>query len=122
MPSPEALEAARAASGLAKLKGLPGQVNLQDGAWLEEGGFLKGHALDRMARRLRQGGARAGLIDFGGQLLVWGPARTVDLADPRERARPRLSLTLRDASLSSSVTSDRGRHILHPPTGRPFEP
>ncbi len=121
VPTEAELAEARTASGVNHLQGLPGGVSLQDGAWLEEGGFLKGHALDRLATRLRQGGASSGLLDFGGQLLAWGAPRRVDLADPKDRQRPRLTLRLRNASLSTSGTSERGRHILDPRTGRPCE-
>lgn len=118
VPSEPELAEARAAAGVDHLQGLPGGVTLRGGAWLEEGGFLKGHALDRLAARLRHGGARAGLLDFGGQLLAWGPAQSVDVADPKDRQLPRLTVDLRNASLSTSGTSERGRHILDPHTGR----
>lgn len=118
-PTGAELAEARAAAGLDKLQGLPGGVSLQGGAWLEEGGFLKGHALDRMAAILHQGGATRGLLDFGGQLLAWGPARTVAVAHPQDRLRPHLTLRLRNASLSTTGTSERGLHLLDPRTGRP---
>lgn len=121
VPSPEILTAARAASGLDHLQEGPGGLQLTDGAWLEEGGFLKGHALDLMREKLVKGGATAGLLDFGGQLLVWGAAKAVSLADPKDRQRPRLSFRLRNASVSTSGASERGRHILDPRTGQPCE-
>ena len=118
-PDPEALGAARRASGLDLLELGAEGARLRNGAWLEEGGFLKGRALDLAAAELRAGGARSGLLDFGGQLLAWGPARRVALADPADRQRPRLTIRLRNASLSTSGTSERGRHILDPRTGQP---
>ncbi|HJV22030.1 MAG TPA: FAD:protein FMN transferase [Holophagaceae bacterium] len=121
VPSASELAAARAASGLAHLEDGAEGLRLTGGAWIEEGGFLKGHALDLLRRRLREGGAASGLLDFGGQLLAWGPARRVALADPRDRQRARLTLRLREASLSTSGTSERGRHILDPHTGQPCE-
>ncbi len=119
VPSEEALRSARAASGLEHLQEGPGGLCLKEGAWLEEGGFLKGHALDLMRLKLEAGGATSGLLDFGGQLLAWGPTRSISLADPRDRRRPRLTLRLRNASVSTSGTSERGRHILDPRTGQP---
>ncbi|HJW32472.1 MAG TPA: FAD:protein FMN transferase [Holophagaceae bacterium] len=119
VPSEESLEVARAASGRAHLQEGPGGLHLTEGAWLEEGGFLKGHALDLLRLKLEEGGAIAGLLDFGGQLLAWGPAQSVSLADPRDRRRPCLSFRLRNASVSTSGTSERGRHLLDPRTGRP---
>jgi thiamine biosynthesis lipoprotein len=92
-----------------------------NGAWLEEGGFLKGHALDRVREKLVEGGAGSGLLDFGGQLLAWGRAEAVAVADPTDRQRPRLTFPLANASVSTSGTSERGRHLLDPRTGQPCE-
>ncbi len=83
-------------------------------AGVEEGGFLKGYALDQMRRHAK---VKSGWIDFGGQILAWGRPHTVAIADPRHREQARLTLRLRNASLSSSGTSERGRHILDPRNG-----
>lgn len=120
-PDEAELASARAASGLAHLHLEGESVRLEGDAWLEEGGFLKGRALDLVAGLARKAQVSGGLLDFGGQLLAWGPARTVSLADPRDRQRPRLSLRLHRASVSTSGTSERGRHLLDPRTGRPCE-
>lgn len=118
-PEAPVLEAARQASGAALLELDPaaGTARLRHpAAGVEEGGFLKGYALDRMKAAAA---CPAGLLDFGGQLLAWGPAVEASVADPRDRRRPRLSFRLREASLSCSGASERGRHILDPRTGRP---
>lgn len=122
VPSETELAAARAASGVAHLRLDGNRVRLEGGAWIEEGGFVKGYALDRMEATLRSGGVASGRLDFGGQLLVWGRPERVTVADPRDRQRPRLALVLRDASLACSGDSERGRHLLDPRTGRPCEP
>lgn len=104
-------------AGLLVLDRKAGMARLLDpAAAVEEGGFLKGYALDRMRAA---SGAPVGLLDFGGQLLAWGRPVEAAIADPRDRQRPRLSLLLKDASLSCSGTSERGRHILDPRTGHP---
>lgn len=118
-PNPASLAAARRASGadLLILDRAAGTARLtQPEAGLEEGGFLKGYALDRMRERAA---TPAGLLDFGGQLLAWGRPVEASVADPRDRNRARLSFSLRDASLAGSGTSERGRHILDPRTGEP---
>jgi thiamine biosynthesis lipoprotein len=120
-PVPSELAQARDASGarLLSIDRGAGRVALRHpAAALEEGGFLKGYALDRMKVAAA---CPAGLLDFGGQLLAWGPPVQAAVADPRARQRPRLSITLREASLSTSGTSERGRHILDPRTGQPCE-
>lgn len=115
--APENLAKARRASGSALLDldlkaGTARLINPEAG--LEEGGFLKGYALDRMRNQSK---VSSGWIDFGGQILAWGRPHMVAIADPRHRDRARLSLRLRNASLSSSGTSERGRHILNPRSG-----
>ncbi len=120
-PSPLELSRARKASGagLLDLDTPSGTARLRDArAGVEEGGFLKGYALDRM-RKIS--GARSGWMDFGGQVLAWGTPRPVSIADPLDRQRPRLNLELRNSSLSCSGTSERGRHILDPRSGKPCQ-
>ena len=79
----------------------------------EAGAFGKGYALDRMLA-LTEGEA---MIDFGGQLIVRGK-REVAIADPRDRARPLLALTIENASLSTSGNSEQPGHIFDPRTGQ----
>ena len=118
-PAPVAQVAARRASGAAllDLDPIAGTARLaHPSAGVEEGGFLKGYALDRMRQAA---GTSAGLLDFGGQLLAWGRPVEASVADPRDRRRARLALSLRDASLAGSGASERGRHILDPRSGEP---
>jgi len=118
-PDPQTLTGARRASGagLLELDAAAGTARLgHPEAGVEEGGFLKGYALDRMRRAAD---TPAGLLDFGGQLLAWGRPTEVSVADPRDRRHARLALLLHNASLSGSSTSERGRHILDPRTGEP---
>jgi FAD:protein FMN transferase len=119
-PSASELHAAREASGASLLlldrgRGVARLRHPQ--AAVEEGGFLKGYALDRMAAVLRRSGVQAALLDFGGQLLAYGRPRAASLAAPEDRQRRTLELELREGSLSSSGTSEHGRHILDPATG-----
>lgn len=120
-PSTSELARAREASGgrWLRLDSATGSARLgHPSARIEEGGFLKGAALDAFKEAA---GAPSGLVDFGGQLLVWGPPRRIEVADPALRQRARLSLRLENASLSCSGCSERGRHILNPATGLPCE-
>lgn len=121
IPGMDALVEASDASGahLLELDFEAGTARLRHPeAGLEEGGFLKGYALDRM-RRISK--VRTGWLDFGGQILAWGPPYAASLADPQHRDLVRMTLELRNASLSSSGTSERGRHILDPRHGQPCE-
>lgn len=118
-PSTAELAGARAASGARHLQlGIEnGLARLEKGAGIEEGGFVKGYALDRMRDQLIHAGLGSGCLDFGGQLLVFGRAMKISIADPRDRSLPRLSISLQDASLASSGLSEHGRHIVDPRSG-----
>jgi thiamine biosynthesis lipoprotein len=121
LPAPAELAAAREASGASLLV-----LDLQQGtaqlrhprAALEEGGFLKGYALDRMAKILRAGGVQAGVLNFGGQILVFGRPHRAAIADANDRHRTRTEAWVSEASLSTSGTSEHGRHILDPSSGQ----
>ncbi len=120
VPSVSELTCARAASGFRNLhldsnKGL---AYLKKGAGIEEGGFVKGYALDRMKARITDQGVASGCLDFGGQLLAFGESSTVFIADARDRNTPRFSIQLKDASLASSGLSEHGHHIVDPRSGR----
>ena len=118
-PEARMLAAARLASGAAllDLDAEAGTARLRHpAAGVEEGGFLKGYTLDRMKVVV---GTTSGHLDFGGQVLAWGAPLAVQIADPRDRERPRLAIVLENASLASSSTSERGRHLLDPRSGSP---
>lgn len=110
-PSAETLQAALAASR---------DRDHADFAY-EEGGFAKGIALDDAATRLRTLGVREATLNFGGQVLALGDARSrteVRLAHPSDRARDALAIELTGpGSVSTSGNSERGAHILDPATG-----
>jgi len=98
VPSRQELETARAAGGLAAL------------------------------RIAADGRASSAVLDLGGQVAVYGPASwTIPLADPRDRRRPVLALTLASGSIATSGNSEHGferggvryGHLLDPRTGEP---
>ena len=96
-PSAGELAHARAASGARLLSLDPerGVARLgHPNAALDEGGFLKGYALDRMGRLLAANGVRDALLDFGGQLLVLGRPRAVALSAPDDWHRATLGFLL----------------------------
>lgn len=79
---------------------------------IEEGGFGKGYALDRMVEKLH-GDA---VINFGGQIAVRG-CKEVAIAHPAHRDQVARELTLCNASLSTSSTSEKPGHIVDPRSG-----
>ncbi len=92
---------------------------------VEEGGFGKGYALDRMLAFLEG----PTVINFGGQLAVRG-TMMVTIADPEHRDAPVIALRLRDGSLSTSsgsqktfaVGARRFSHLIDPRTGEALPP
>jgi len=103
-----------------------------DGMALDPGGIGKGYALDAAARVLRSMGIESALLDFGGQMLAIGAppgagAWVVGVAHPLRRDEEALTVSLRDASISTSGNSERGivvegrdiGHIVDPSTGAP---
>ncbi len=106
------------------------ELGLDPGILLDLDGIAKGFALDRAAEALRARGVDDALLNFGGQILVIGPPagrppREAHVVSPFDASSPVLSVRLRDASLSTSSSSERARivdgreagHLLDPRTG-----
>lgn len=130
-PSPEEVQQARARAGAEHivLDTATCSVTRDRDVLIEEGGFGKGEALDRVAR---VGGAAPWLIDLGGQVTVHGQppdadAWRVGLAHPTERQERLLEIGMTSGSLATSGGSERDLyldgmrvgHILDPRTGWP---
>ena len=145
LPDQGALSSARAVSGshLFRLTGgpRPSLTRLSSGAWLDTGGFGKGAALRAAARRISGKGPPSSrmmprsqnprvLLDLGGQ--IWAQASPEDpwlvgVAHPLRRQETIMDLSIHDASVATSGTSERWiqvdgsrfGHILDPRTGLP---
>jgi len=109
------------ASGRARL--------LNPGMGVDLGGIAKGYALDCAAAAMRRAGAASGVIDLGGNILVFGgdPPGQVGIVDPTRQDHLLATVSLADASVATSGQYERyitiqGRrygHILDPRTGWP---
>ncbi|HEV7783757.1 MAG TPA: FAD:protein FMN transferase [Thermoanaerobaculia bacterium] len=132
VPTGEEREQARAGGGLAGLElAADGRaVRRRPGLRIEEGGWGKGAGLDAAIEALRAGGhARAAVLNLGGQIVVYGQAMgwTVPVADPRDRQRAVIALTISSGSVATSGNSEHGferdgvryGHLLDPATGSP---
>ena len=122
-PTPEAVAAARRASGIEHLH-IDGRMlsKTRAGLMLDFSGIAKGYAVDRMAARLREAGCRNFVIEFGGDLIACGNAPgkhgwTVDgpsLKEPRQ---------LSDEALATSGSEHHFRkgmsHVIDPASGVP---
>jgi thiamine biosynthesis lipoprotein len=128
-PDSAGLARAREQSGLKRYQFLPGAIRLPlKNSWIDAGGFGKGAALRAARAALLARGATAGVMDFGGQVVVFGDTTwTLDVAHPSRRQEPAVRLRLRDASASTSAQSEhyielggeRLGHVLDPRTGVP---
>lgn len=107
----------------------PTAVRRHPGLIIDEGGFGKGAGLDDAVRSLRDTDATAAMINLGGQVALFGAGRSVrlDIADPSDRQRAALTLTIDRGALATSGNSERGlvigrkaySHILDPRDGMP---
>ena len=173
MPTPEDLEAARQLVGMEKVEILVGlvqksfdelqmvppdgpplkredlqkdlyTVGLRKGMQLDLGGIAKGYIAGRMARRMQQRGAIAGLVAAAGDVYAFGrrprslvepgrdPRWGVAVQDPRypdELGRRYTAIHLENQSVDTSGHYYRGyeiagktySHIVDPRTGRPVD-
>lgn len=135
LPAPAELDAAVAESGFDhfELDEFRGAIRRTgEGAWIDTGAFGKGAALRAAKRALVEAGVRSALLDFGGQLLVFGSEEgasgwRIAIADPSRRHEPAAWLVLHDASAATSgaserfvtVDGERLGHVLDPRSGRP---
>lgn len=102
------------------------------GAEVDLGGIAKGHALDRAAEAMRSAGAQGGVVDLGGNVLVFGrwPGRRVGIVDPAREDLLLASVPLTDASAATSGQYEKYLtiggcnfgHILDPRSGWPAAP
>ena len=95
---------------------------------VDEGGFGKGAALDRVRLDLEQTIQDDGyvLVDLGGQILFHGTQEITDswpvaVADPDDRHASVLMLSLPGGSVATSANSERAGHLIDPRTGRPAD-
>ncbi len=105
---------------------------LETGMELDLGGIAKGHALDIAARALSRPGCRAGLLDLGGNLYVWGrpPGALgwrIGVRAPGERPRLVAEVGIADRALATSGIDENSftvdgttyGHIMDRTTGHP---
>lgn len=94
------------------------------GAGLDPTGLVKGWAVERASRLLRDHGSRNHAVNGGGDMQLAGEAApgrpwTVGIADPFDRMRVLATVTGRDLAVATSGTAERGAHIVDPHAGVP---
>lgn len=134
VPGPAALAAARLHSGILKftIDTMAGTFQRPDsGSWIDTGAFGKGAGLSEAREALKSRGVTTGILNFGGQVLVFGDTTvTIGVARPDQRTVETMHLRLRNGSAATSAQSEHyievaGRrfgHILDPRSGMPVSP
>lgn len=80
-----------------------GRVHFRKPLWLDFGGIAKGYAVDRAIAALRACGVRAGMVNAGGDLRVFGDiCETIHVRDPRDPGNSQPLLQLRDGAVATS--------------------
>lgn len=104
-------------------------VHVHANVSVDLGGIAKGWSAEQYALMMRQQGVDSGMVNAGGDLIVWGTDRhnyVVDIADPWSNGQNIASLHLhKNAGVATSSTlkrswqKDAGRyhHLLDPRTG-----
>jgi thiamine biosynthesis lipoprotein len=87
-------------------------------------GLVKGWAIERASRVLREHGSHHHSINGGGDIQLAGEAAPgqpwrVGISDPLDRTRILTVVTGRDFAVATSGNAERGTHIINPKTGTP---
>jgi thiamine biosynthesis lipoprotein len=91
---------------------------------LDLDGLAKGYIADKAAEAALKAGARAGLVNLGGDLARRGPGRAEVAVEPPwgpDNAPPALTLSLEEGGVATSGVRHKGPHLLDPRTGRPAQ-
>lgn len=104
LPHPAGAPVPAAGASMADVVLLPGtRVRYRKPLWLDLGGIAKGFAVDVAVATLRAAGIRAGNVNAGGDLRVFGPVpQTVHVRDPANPARTRPAGALRNGACATS--------------------
>jgi thiamine biosynthesis lipoprotein len=130
VPKPHEIETTMILVGWRKLSLDPSKRRVLfpfSGMGIDFGGIGKGLALDRAARLAQRNGVHRALFNFGGEVLALGEGWDIQVANPSDRLRPIVSITISNAAISTSSQSERGvvvkkkhyGHIIDPGTGEP---
>jgi len=132
LPSPEAINAARAASNWDLIElSENGATKKRDTVCIDLGGIAKGYAIDRACQLLQEKGYTYGYVEIGGDLCTFsesGKKVIVDIHNPSAK-KPLGSFRVANAAVCTSGDSARyveldGKrysHIIDPRTGKPAE-
>ena len=135
-PTPEEIRQALSHVGYSKIEIDPDAHTIflpEEGMRLDVRGAAKGFALDRMREAMLEAGATAGIMDFAGEMLFFGPGPEnglwpIQLKDPYDPSRNYAYLLLPPGGLATSnfydrsveIAGQRYGHVIDPRTGQPI--
>lgn len=96
-----------------------GFFDARAGGRLDPSGFVKGWAVDHVAKLLAAAGARRFCVNAGGDLLVRGGGWRVGIRHPRLPRMIACVVELDDGAVATSGGYERGAHVIDPFSGRP---
>ena len=130
IPADEQVRKARSRVGFRHISVKGDAVTRKRDVVLDLGGIAKGYIADRVAGLLRRRGVRAGIVNAGGDLRVFGRRKggfSVGIRDPEQRMKLLDRITIQKGAVVTSGSYERfsvieGRtfsHIIDPRTGYP---
>jgi thiamine biosynthesis lipoprotein len=127
IPNPQELTSALEACKAEGLTWQGSQPIRAEQTQIASGGFGKGAALDFALAKLNFGGSYSVALNLGGQIIVRGLRKRIDIAHPAHRAESIAHWEISEGSLATSGNSERGKtvgdtkfgHILDARTGQP---
>jgi thiamine biosynthesis lipoprotein len=134
VPAPATIRALLPLVAASAVRVRPLEVFLErPGMVLDLGGIGKEYAVDRVAALLREAGVASAIVNFAGDVRTFGRrsdgrAWSIGVQDPRERARCRFTIRVRDrAGIATSGDYERCfeqdgvryHHLLDATTGEP---
>jgi thiamine biosynthesis lipoprotein len=101
-----------------------GYFTATPGGRLDPPGLVKGWAVEEASRQLTDAGSRRHSVGGGGDVRVVGAADDerpwrIGVSDPHRPGSLATIVSLTDAAVATSGTSERGAHVLNPLTGLP---
>ncbi len=134
IPADTEIDRVRRQVGLDKIIQNGNKISLPEGVQLDFGASVKGYAVDRAAKTLRDNGENNFLINLGGNIYASGsPPQSkhwnIGLRDPRDKSKINGSVSLKNEAIATSGdyermfirNNQRYAHIINPKTGRPVK-
>lgn len=109
---------------------IKGNIITTKGTSFDLGGIAKGYAVDCAAKILKNNGMKSGLVNGGGDLIVFGNKTwEIGLQHPRKPDKVLEIIPLKDMAIATSgdyekyfiKNNKRYHHIMNPKTGYPAE-